>query len=286
MVTKKRNIKKTTTLNRATPKTKRRRTAISTRKTKNTGNVLNVLVPLAFILAILAGLGFLVYKGYQTVTASSFFDVKRVEVRGNLRVSEDDIKKIVRQRTEQQGVWNAELEQIKADVEKMNFVKSAVVSRILPDGILVRLEERIPRAVARIKDGDFWVDDDAVIIAAVGKNEKTSPILRGWNEEKSEKAQKENQERVKNFVKIQNDLQSLGIAKRVTTLNLSDIQDAQAVVEDSGASVSIYLGKEDFGKRLQQALTVIEGKGNTIESLKSYDGKVIATYRNSQTSGQ
>ncbi|MBX7171736.1 MAG: FtsQ-type POTRA domain-containing protein [Pyrinomonadaceae bacterium] len=285
MATRKRNIKKTTTLNRATPKTKRRRTAISSRKTKNTGNVLNFLVPLAFILAILAGLGFLAYKGYQTVTASSFFDVKRVEVRGNSRVSEDDIKKIVRQRTEQQGVWNAELEQIKADVEKMSFVKSAVVSRILPDGILVRLEERIPRAVARLKDGDFWVDDDAVIIATVGKNEKPSPLLRGWNEEKSEKAQKENQERVKNFVKIQNDLQSLGIGKRVTTLNLSDLQDAQAVVEDSGASVSIYLGKEDFGKRLQQALTVIEGKGNSIESLKSYDGRVIATYRNNQ-SGQ
>lgn len=284
MVARKRNTKRTTTLNKAPAvKPKRRRTAISSRKTKgNSGNVFNILVPLVFILAILTGLGFLIFKGYQTVTASSFFDVKKIEIRGAVRVSEDDVKRIVRSRTEQNGVWNAELEQIKADVEKLNFVKTAVVTRVLPDGILVRIDERVPRAVVRLNTGDFLVDDEALIVAKAEKNDSRPPfILKGWDETKSEKAQKDNRDRVKLLLKMQDEWQNLGITNRVTVLDLSDLQDAQALVDDSGKTISIFLGKEDYGKRLQSALTVIQGKGESIESLISHGGNVVAKYRNS-----
>ena len=288
MAARKRTTKKTTTLrSTAKPVKRRRRTTISSRKSQNTSKAFNYLVPMVFILAILSVLGFLVFKGYQTVTASSFFDMKKVEVRGISRVSREDIERIVRIQTERNGVWNAELEQIKADVEKLNFVKTAVVSRILPDGVLVRVEERMPRAVVRLNAGDFWVDDDAIIVGTVGKNENRPPfVLRGWSEEKSEKAQKENQERVKLFSKILEEWKTLGIEKQVEVLNLSDFQDLKAIVEDSNEKVEIYLGKEDFGKRLQRALPYIEGKGKTINYIKSYGGNVIVGPRNSFNSNQ
>ena len=281
MATRKSNVKRTTNVRTAT-KPKRRRTPISSRKTKSTSNIFNFLVPFVFILAILGVLGFLLFKGYQTVTASSFFDVKKIEVRGISRVSREEIERIVRSQAERNGVWNAELEQIKADVEKLNFVKTAVVSRFLPDGILVRVNERIPKVVVRLNDTDLWVDDEAIIMGAVGKNDDRPPFsLRGWDEARSEKAQKDNQERVKLFLKIQDEWQNLGLAKRVISLNLRDLQDAQVVVEDTGENISIFLGKEDFGKRLQRALSVIEGKGESIESLISRGGNVVAKPRNS-----
>ncbi|HEX8637997.1 MAG TPA: hypothetical protein VF692_08045, partial [Pyrinomonadaceae bacterium] len=76
---------------------KRRRPARNVpRKTaKNNGNFANVFVPLFFILCILFCLGFLGFMGYRTVTASEFFDVKKVEVRGAARSSKEDIEKIV-----------------------------------------------------------------------------------------------------------------------------------------------------------------------------------------------
>lgn len=279
MATRTRTTKRTTRV-QSRP-TKRRRTAVSTRKKSNTSSIFNTLVPLVFILAILAVLSFLLFKGYQTVTASSFFDAKKIEVRGISRVSKEEIEKIVRSQTERNGVWNAELEQIKAEVEKLNFVKMAVVSRILPDGIQVRVEERVPRAAVRLNSGDFWVDDDAVVVATVSKNEKKSTIIRGWDEARTEKAQKDNQDRVKLFLKMQEEWQNLGIAKRVMAINLNDLQDAQVGIEDSGETIAVFLGKEDFGKRLQKALTVIEGKGQAIESLISHGNNVVAKDRNS-----
>lgn len=261
--------------------TTKRRRAVSARRAKSPSNFVNTLIPLVFIGAILTCLGFLFSMGYRTVTASAFFDAKTIEVRGNSRISKDEIEKLIRSEVEKNGVWNAELEEIKADIEKLAFVKAAVVSRVLPNGIEVRIDERIPRAVIRLNSGDFWVDDDAIVLGSVGKNDARAFVLRGWDETKSEKAQKDNRNRVQLFTRIKNEWQDAGIAKRVTSLNLSDLQDAQATIEDSGASILVSLGKDDFNRRLQKALEVVEGKGQSIESLISNGSNVIAKYRNS-----
>jgi len=218
--------------------------------------------------------------GYRTVTASSFFDAKNIDIQGANRASRDEMEKIVRSQTERNGVWNINLETIRSEIEKLTFVKSAAVSRVLPNGIQVRIDERIPKVVVRLSNGDFWVDEDAVIVSAFGKNEqRPSVILRGWNESKTDKAQKDNRERIKLYLKLQDELQNAGIANRVKTVNFADLQDLQATVEDSGETVSIFLGKEDFGKRLQKGLEVIAGKGQRIESLISHGNNVVAKYR-------
>lgn len=218
--------------------------------------------------------------GYRTVTASSFFDAKTIDVRGTNRIQRDEVEKIVRSQTEKSGVWNANLEAIRTEIEKFPEVKMAAVSRVLPNGIQVRIDERIPRAIARLNGGDFWVDDDAQILGKIDKNDtKPDFILRGWDESKTDRAQKENQERVKLFLKMQDDFQKTGITNRIDYVVLNDLQDPQAAIEDSGKTVNVFLGKEDYGKRLQRALDVIGGKGNQIESLISHGAGVTAKYR-------
>jgi cell division septal protein FtsQ len=244
--------------------------------------VISFLVPVFFILCIVFCLGFLIFMGYRTVTASAFFDVKTIELRGVTRAPRDEMEKIVRSQTERNGTLNANLEIIRNDIEKLPFVKSVAVSRILPNGVQVLVDERIPKASVRINGGDFWVDDEAVILSAVGKNEQRPDfVLRGWDESKTERAIKDNQERVRLYQKLQTEWRELEIASRVIAVDLSELKDPQAIVQDSGANVAIYLGKEDYGKRLQKALEVIEGKGSRIEALISHGANVVAKYRNS-----
>lgn len=258
-----------------------RRTTL--RKRGESARIFSILIPLFFIVCIVFCLGFLLLMGYRTVTASSFFDARTIDVRGTNRVSRDDIEKIVRAQTERNGVWNANLESIRTDVEKLAYVKSVAVSRILPSGVQVRVDERIPRAIVRLSSGgDVWVDDDAQILGRVEKTDaKPDFILRGWDESKSDKAQKDNQDRVKLFLKMQDDFQKSDISNRVGAVLLGDMQDPQATIEDSGKTVSVFLGKEDYAKRLQRALDVISGKGNQIESLISHGAGVTAKYRDS-----
>jgi cell division septal protein FtsQ len=254
----------------------------SARKRGNSSQLVNFFVPLFFILCIVFCLGFLIFMGYRTVTASAFFDAKAIDISGANRASRDEMERIVRSQTEKYSVWNANLDAIRNDVEKLPYVKSVAVSRILPNGIQIRVDERIPKAIVRLNNGDFWVDESAIVITEVSRNEqRPNFVLRGWDESKTERANKDNQERLRLFLKMQNEWQDLGIANRVSVVNISDLQDPQAIVQDSGEPVSIYLGREDFGKRLQKGLEIIAGKGDRIESLISHGANVVAKYRNS-----
>ncbi len=223
------------------------------------------------------------FLGYRTVTASSFFDVKNIEIRGLNRTPKEEIEKIVSGQSAKSGVWNADLKQIKDDVEKLKFVKTAIVSRVLPDGLRVSVNERVLRAVVRVGSSDHWADEDGVILIPAEKSDSNPPfILRGWDETKSEKATKDNQERVKIYLKMLNDWQEFDLAKRVSAVNLANLQSPQAIVPDSGETVIIHLPKDNFGKRLQKGLEIIVGRGREIESVNLNNQKEILGFRAKQ----
>lgn len=277
--TRKRTTTTTTTPKRKTAATARRR-ATTARKSKSPSRLTMTVVPLFLILCILTCLGFLTFMGYRTVTASSFFDMKKVEVRGVNRVSREEIEKIVRVEMAKSSVWNANIDEIRTEIEKLPFVKSVAVSRILPDGVRVNVTERTPRAIVRLNSGDFWVDDEALVLGKAEKEDlQNAFILRGWDEAKTDKARKENQERVRLFQSVREDLQKAGIAERVTAINLTYLQDMQVTVEDSGETVSVFLGEKDFGKRLRTALENLAGRGKEIGILISHGSNPIARFR-------
>ena len=263
--------RKTTLKNKAAATPKRRRAAkpAARRTSKSGGNLANFFVPLFLIFCILFCLGFLGFMGYRTVTASEFFDVKKIDVRGVLHASKSDIEKIVAAETEKLGVWNSDLKSIKEKVERLDFVKSAAVSRVLPDGVRVNVIERLPKAVVRLNSGDFWADEEGVIIAPVGKTDEHPPFaLRGWDESKTDKAVKDNQLRVKIFQKMIEDWKTFDLDKRVKSVDMTDLENAKATIEDSGANIFIGLGKEDFGKRLQKGIEYTANKGVNFEGIE------------------
>lgn len=238
------------------------------------------VVPLFLILCILTCLSFLTFMGYRTVTASAFFDMKKIEVRGTSRTSREEIEKIVRVEMAKSSVWNANVDEIRTEIEKLAFVKSVAVSRVLPDGVRVNVTERTPRAIVRFNSGDFWVDDDALVLGKAEKNDLADTfVLYGWDEAKTDKARKDNQERVRLFQKIREDLQKSGVGERVKAINLTYLQDMQVTVEDSGETVSVFLGREDFGKRLRTALDNLAGRGKEIGILISHGSNPIARFR-------
>jgi cell division septal protein FtsQ len=247
---------------------------------KGSETLAGFVILLVFIVGILFCLSFLTFLGYQTVAASSFFGVKTININGINRLPKDDIEKMVSRRAEKSGVWNANLAQIKEDVEKFTLVKSAVVSRILPDGLRVNINERVPRAVVRINSGEYWADEDAVILGAVGKGEGRPPFfMLGWDENKTDKAVKDNQERVKIYLKMLDEWQDFELAKRVSAVKLVDLQKPQALVPDSGETVTITLPRENFGKRLQKGLEIIVGRGKEIESVNLSNQKETLGFR-------
>ncbi|MBV9243044.1 MAG: FtsQ-type POTRA domain-containing protein, partial [Acidobacteria bacterium] len=167
-----------------------RRTASSVKvKSKRTakkseGVSSRLILPLAISGVMLVALALVVAFGYRTATASEFFKLKNVDVRGNDRTSAEDIRRTVLGSAGQTGVWNADLGDIRTKIEKFPFVKSAAVCMQLPAGIRVNIVERVPTAIVQLSSGAFLVDVDGTILAAATDQDKRQfPFaLTGWDE--------------------------------------------------------------------------------------------------------
>lgn len=250
-------------------------------RTREPGSLVNFVIPLVFIVCIVFCLGFLTFMGYRTVTASAFFDVRSIDVRGTNRAPREAIENIVRRESLKTGVWNADLGEIKREVERLTFVKTAAVSRILPNGVRVDVVERIPRVAVQLNSGIYWADEEAVLLGKIGRHEPVPPfVLRGWSRPNTAAAsRKANRQRVRVYLQMLEDWQAFEVAKRVRAVDLSDPRKARAIVTDSGRQVSVLLGGENFGKRLRDALKELAGKGETIGMVISDGEKLVAIPR-------
>lgn len=226
-------------------------------------------LPLLLSVLLLAAIGVLGYSFYGTVTNSSFFKVRRVEVRGNDRTSADDVVRLVTAETEKPGSLNADLGDIRTKIERFPFVKSASVSRMLPDGMRVDLVERVPAAIVHLKGGDFMVDGDGTVLAAATGERPFPFVLYGWDEAKTEKAPIDNVARLKLYKKMLEEWKTYDLAARVKQVDLSDMREPAAVVEDSGRDISIVLAKDSLGKSLKSAIEAVSGKGAKVKSVNA-----------------
>ena len=206
--------------------------------------------------------------GFRTATASGFFGVKSIDVRGTDRTSADDIRRIVAASVEKPGVWNADLSDVRAKVEKFPFVKSAAVSMVLPAGIRVNVTERVPVAIVHLSSGNFLIDGEGTVLTAATANDKDFPfVLHGWDEAKTEKAVPENLARLKVYRKMLDEWKQFDLASRVKEVNLANPREPIAVVEDSGRSITVTLAKDNLGKGLRTAIEAVNGKGAKIKSV-------------------
>jgi cell division septal protein FtsQ len=241
-----------------------------------------LILPLAISCGLLAALMFLGVMGFQTATASSFFALRNVDVRGTERTPSEDIRRIVAASVEKTGVWNADLSDIRTKLEKFPFVKAAAVSRMLPAGIRVSVTERVPAAVVHLSSGDFLIDGDGMVLTAAtanDKNEKAFPfVLYGWDEAKTEKAGPDNLARLKLYRKMLDEWKQFDLASRVRDVNLSNVRAPSATIEDSGRPISVSLAKDNLGKSLKMAIEAVSGKGNRIKAVDAAGNYPVLQY--------
>jgi cell division protein FtsQ len=242
----------------------RRERGSSSASRANTSGARKVLayLPLAGKITVAVVAGILLFAGYRAAASASFFQVRNVDVSGTARVSPDEIRAIVRDGVAPTGVWRADLDAISRELKKVAWVREAVVSRVLPDGLRVRVTEREPRAAIRTAAGKFvWVDEDAVSLGVASPGDQI--FMRGWDEDGTESARVQNRERVQKFLELAGDLEAKGISRRISEINLGDLRDVRAQLTGDDSQIEIQLGREDFGNRLKFALEELDRQRST-----------------------
>jgi len=217
-------------------------------------------VPAFLKLALAIVIGVLVFAGYRAAASASFFQLRNVEVQGTSRLQPAEIQALVRQSVEKTGVWQADLNSINERIERLPWVRTAIVSRVLPDRIRVRITERTPRAVVRTSMGRFrWVDEEAALLGEMQPTDQIPAFfLRGLSDEDSESAHNENRERIAKFLELQRDWDAAGLSERVSEVNLMDIRDVRAQLAGDNSQIEVRLGSRDQAERLKGAFKALD----------------------------
>ena len=208
--------------------------------------------------AILAVIGLAI--GYRAASSASLFQVHGVEVVGTSRTSAEEIEGLVRRAVSRTGVWRADLRVLSTEIGRLPGVRRAVITRVLPDALRVRITERVPLAVIRNSAGHFvWVDEEGVTLGQMKSTDQMPPFfILGWNEDGTNEAREENAERVRKYQEALHEWQAVGLTDRVSEINLFDTRDVRAQLAGADSQIEVRVGAQDLGSRLKTALEELD----------------------------
>jgi cell division septal protein FtsQ len=236
--------------------------------------------------ALKAVLGILVliflFIGYRAAASAEFFQARNIDVSGTARVSKTDIEGLTRRAVSRTGVWRADLSAISAELGRLPGVRRAVVTRVLPDRLRVRVTERVPLAVVRNSTGHFfWVDEEGVALGELKPDDSVPAFfIRGWDEDGTETARSDNAERVKKYQEALREWSALGLAERIGEIDLIDVQHVRALLAGNDSQIELRLGGQDLGNRLKELLVELDRykqspEGASITSLDIQTGRIV-----------
>ena len=235
---------------------------------------------LKVILAILAVVT--LFVGYRVAGSASLFQVRSIDVTGTARTNAEEIEGLTRRAVARTGVWRADLKAISAELGRLPGVRRAIVTRVLPDRLRVRITERVPVAVVRTSGGHFlWVDEDGVALGEMKPADRLpSFFIRGWNEDGTEEARKENAERVQKYMGIAREWDAMGLSERVSEVDLIDPRGVRAQLAGKDSQIEVRLGGQELGSRLKIALDSLDDykqtpRGSSIIYLDLTTGRTV-----------
>jgi cell division septal protein FtsQ len=206
---------------------------------------------LAFRAAAAALVLYAAYRACDLVISASALQVDRIAVRGNVRLSSGEVQALVDD-LRGSSILTADLDAYRRRLLESPWVSAVALRRLLPSTVEVFVSERRPIGLCRLGDELYLIDDRGAIIDQFGPQyaEFDLPIVDGLvrppghGQPAIDPARAELAARVIDALSTRPDL-----ARRVSQIDVRDIQDAVVLLEDDPAR--LHLGDERFVERLQ-----------------------------------
>lgn len=199
-----------------------------------------VLVCLSFFAAACFGLLY----AYRFFTATPYFAIKTVEIQGNSRLESREILEMAGLETGGNSLA-VSLDEVKASVAANPWIKDVSVTRVLPDSMIIRVEERTPAFWMHYKGTLYYADVEGRLVAPV-TTDGFIPLPALEVETGAEDAISALPVLVKSLQQSRLPF-DLGV---VAWVRLSTSKGIEVFVESTGLKLSI--GLEDWAKNIQR----------------------------------
>ena len=205
------------------------------------------LAVLAAIALTIAGIRqFLLHDPRFLITSSS-----EIAIEGNQHISRSDVLAVFGSDLER-NIFKVPLAERRADLERLPWVSSATVMRLLPNHVRVQLVERTPVAFTRHGTRIGLVDASGVLLdmppESAGDPHYSFPVLTGLAPGDTPEVRAARMEVYRHF------MGDLGTAGAAVTQSLSEVdvtnpEDVKSLVTSDGADILVHFGDENFLQR-------------------------------------
>lgn len=193
---------------------------------------------IAILIISLSGLCWAGYSVILYLATAPRFEVKKLSVSGLKRVEENQV--LAKAGFELgTNVFRTNLREIRERVEDLQWVRYALVERVLPDQIIIKIVEREPIGLARIRGEVYQFDIDAKILNPDPVSGSSFPVLDGLRPNDT----KSNLRKVDAYRKILEDVGQTGLSE--VHINESD----EVSVVSASDPLIVNLGTVDFRSR-------------------------------------
>ena len=205
------------------------------------------------VAAAVAGAGFAARYGLTSprfrIPSSQF-----ITVGGNAHLSRAQMLSVFGEDVDR-SIFRVPMEQRRAQLEAMPWVEHATVMRLLPNRLRVQVEERVPVAFVR-QGGTIGLADSNGVLLDIppdtpGNAGYSFPVVTGLRAEDSAASRAE---RMKLYAAFLKDLDSdgKGTSMQLSEIDLSDPEDAKALIPDHNSEILVHFGTEHFLARYRK----------------------------------
>jgi len=142
-----------------------------------------LVLPASLALGVVIAVAGLLFGARWYLLHSSRFNVAKVAVTRTDHASMAELKRIA-ERARGRNIFTFDLPRLQQDLEKVRWVKSAVVRRVLPDRLMCGIEERAPRGLALVHGRVSLIDEEGspIDLYAGGGEFASLPIFTGLDD--------------------------------------------------------------------------------------------------------
>ena len=131
----------------------------------------------------------------------------------------------------------------------IDWVEDASVSRIWPDRLIIRIQERKPVAFVFFRSGVLLIDAHGVLLDPPSQAQFAFPVLSGIRQDETEERRREH---VRVFLNV---LEELGyLAKDISEVEASNADNIRLVAQMENRAVVLMMGDGNFARRYQNFL--------------------------------
>jgi cell division protein FtsQ len=243
-------------------------------KGKSVREVLRWSLKLSFGLLLISMLSFGLYWMRDRLYHSPRFDVAITEINGLQNISQNQVLvKISELQQPDRNLMRLDLDRLRRSLELIPWVKTVVVRRVLPDKLMIDIEEREPVAFARVAQGTLLIDGEGILLENNPENlsQPDFPVILGMESGYVPEVLRRNRERIALYQQLMRSLNrgGAGLSRDLSEVHLQDPGNVSVIL--NGDTVLVYLGRDGFQEKFRRYLAASKELKKKYRNLDSVD---------------